>query len=188
MAPEGDEGVLVQLSVLEAEDLAAVTVPRDVRAFLNDFFADAAGYEDPQWTLHLDVCVVDAMQEQLGVLRCLLAERAGRPRCLPREGARDQCAAGCVPLCRALSAAQWEAAMDVIRSAGCDPDLLPARLHGVADSTVTEDVMVTDPAGSLDSFAGVSVAGGARAVPAETARDDVPSGCVWDFVRSVPPG
>ena len=134
-AAEEDDGVvMVQLREAEVEELSAVTVPRDVRAFLNEYFVETTGHANPNWSLQLGVCVVDAMLEQLGVLRCLLAERAGRPCSLPPEPVRDQCAAGCVPLCRALSAAQWEAAMDVVRNARCDPDLLPGRLHGVVGS------------------------------------------------------
>ena len=98
---------------------------------LTSFFAEVANYVDAPWTLQLSVALVDAMQVQLGVIRCLLARRAGRPSSLPSEDARDQSVAGCAAFCRALSAAQWESAMAMLRRAQCDPDALPARLHGV---------------------------------------------------------
>ncbi|OLQ06420.1 hypothetical protein AK812_SmicGene10293 [Symbiodinium microadriaticum] len=130
-ALEEDVNSHMQLLEDETAELVEVDVPRDLRQSMDVFLAEVAEYVDCPWTLQLSVALVDAMLVQLGVIRCLLARRAGRPSPLPGQDARDQSAAGCAAFCRVLSAAQWESAMAMLRSAQCDPDALPARLHGV---------------------------------------------------------
>ena len=96
-AEDTDEVNMVQrLRMDENEALADASVPPDVRGRLDEFFQECNGCPDAAWTVHLGVATLDAQLRQLGVLRCLLAERAGRPCPLPGEVSRCASADACV--------------------------------------------------------------------------------------------
>ncbi|CAE7238787.1 UPF1 [Symbiodinium microadriaticum] len=148
-----DEVNMVQLLRMdEHEALAEASVPPDVRGRLDAFFQACNRCVDTAWTMHLGVAILDAQLRQLGVLRCLLAERAGRPRPLPGEASRRASADACVVLARAVAATQWDVSMMEVCHARCDPDVLPERLHGCALPTTAStdgvDAPFEAPAGS----------------------------------------
>ena len=166
----------MQLLEDEAMELVEVDVPRDVRQAMDVFLAEVVDYLDCPWTLQLSVALVDAMQVQLGVVRCLLARRAGRPTSLPGQDARDQSAVGCAAFSRVLSAAQWESAMAMLRRAQCDPDALPARLHGVVGagmSATPGSPVVVEGVSDMSAAAALPASLGGGALDVDEMRDAV---------------